>query len=254
MPVELTPDASEPIETAPGQSLTSMARRALDAVQPAVVRCYEELIVRRPTATGEVEVQLDLAASGVVTGVHADYRGEGLQDALACWRGVFAGLRVQGVDPGGQYVSRVYTFHNPPIDRVVRDAVIITPPPRPPRARARPRRGAPAAPAPVAPTAPVAPAPGPGSLRAEELTRSFTDVPTLRACAPLALRRGRRGDVTATLRVTVAGDGGVTEAHVDATPPLAANVTSCVESAARDVRLRPSGITVRARMPLVFRR
>ncbi len=253
MPVELTPDASEPIETAPGQSLTTMARRALDAVQPEVVRCYEALIVRRPMATGEVEVQLDLAASGVVTRAHVDYRGEGLEDALPCWRGVFAGLRVQGVDPGGQYVSRVYTFRNPPIDRVVRDAVVITPPPRPPRARARPRRGAPAAPAPVAPTAPVAPAPGPGSLRAEELTRAFTDVAALRACAPLALRRGRR-DVTATLRVTVAGDGSVTEAHVDATPALAANVTSCVEGAARGVRLRPSGITVRARMPLVIRR
>jgi hypothetical protein len=35
---------------------------------------------------------------------------------------------------------------------------------------------------------------------------------------------------------------------------LAANVTSCVESAVRGVRLRPSGITVRARMPLVMRR
>ena len=88
----------------------------------------------------------------------------------------------------------------------------------------------------------------------DAFNRAFTDVASLRACAPLALRRGRRGDVTATLRVTVAGDGSVTEARVDATPPLAANVTSCVEGAARGVRLRPSGITVRARMPLVIRR
>lgn len=258
MPTSLRPDAPEPPETAPGVSLPSMARRALDGAQANLVRCYERVLVRRPRAAGDLEVQLDLHDDGVVTRVHLDHHGgEDIAALLPCVREVFAALRVREVSPAGKYVSRVYSFANPPVDRVVHGAVILTPPPRAPRPQRparRPRRGAPpvvAAPAAPVATAPAPPREGPGSLRVEELSRGLTDVPALQACATMALRRARRPAGEASLRFTVEADGAVSEAALTgATAP----VTACVTAALRGVRYRASGIVVRATVPVVFRR
>jgi hypothetical protein len=257
MPMALRPDAPEPPETAPGVSLPSMARRALDGAQLELVQCYERLLVRRPHAAGDLEVQFDLTATGTVSRVHLDHHGgEDFAALLPCLRDVFAALRVRDVSPAGKYVSRVYSFANPTIDRVVHGAVILTPPPRPARparpAR-RPRRGAPAAPTPAPAAAPTdaTPREGPGSLRVEELTRGLTDVPALQACATLALRRARRPAGEASLRMSIGADGAVTEAELTGAPPP---VATCVAEAARGVRFRASGIVVRAVVPVAFRR
>ena len=100
--------------------------------------------------------------------------------------------------------------------------------------------------------APVPP-PAPGSVRAEELTRALTDTPALRACAPVAPRRGRRvpalGPVT--LHMTVGPTGAVSEAALEGAPPP---VATCVTAFAQTLRFRESGITVRATMTLRFER
>lgn len=250
MAVELQPDAREPVETAPSSSLFAMARRALDEVQPEVIGCYQQLLVTHPTAEGSVEVQLDLAASGIVQRAHLDQQGRGGFEALVpCLEGVFRAVRVRDVSPRGQYVSRVYSFTNPTVDRTVAAPVVVVA--RAP-ARAQPRgRGAPPAPPSAAPTAP---APGPGSLRPDELSGALAASPSLPACATLALRRTRRPTSRLTLRMTVGGDGAVGDATVTSTPPTAAPVATCVTEAARALRLRPSGITVRATLTLDLRR
>ena len=46
--------------------------------------------------------------------------------------------------------------------------------------------------------------------------------------------------------MTVGGNGRVSEAAVERTPPLPANVAGCVSTAVRNLRFRESGITVRA--------
>ncbi|MFO0606168.1 MAG: hypothetical protein U0324_23540 [Polyangiales bacterium] len=259
MPAALRPDAPDAPETAPGASLPAMARRALDGAQIDLVRCYERLLVRRPSAAGGLEVQLDLGRDGAVTRVHLDRTGgEDFAAIEPCAREVFAGLRVRDVDPGGRYISRVYAFTNPPIDRVVHGAVIVSPPPRPARparpARAARRRGAappPPPPAPEAPAAPATPREGPGSLNAEELSRGLGDLAPLRACATIALRRARRPPAEASLRMTVGPDGRVTEAELTGAP---APVATCVAEAVREARYRASGIVVRTTLPLAFRR
>lgn len=255
MPAELRPDAPEPIETAPGASLESAARRAMDAVQAEVIHCYELALVRDASTAGRIEVQLDLRSDGGVSRVHLDHQGAGIDAIAPCLRDLFATLHVRDVAPRGRYVTRIYTFANPPIDRILANAVVVTPPPRPPRAaRARARRGAPPPmPEPVS-AAPQPPRPGPGSMRAEEIARGLTDVPTLRACATLVLRRARRPSGSPTLRMTIGGDGGVSEVRVEATPPLAADATRCVTDAVGALQYRGSGITVRAQVPLRFQR
>jgi len=193
-----------------------------------------------------------------VTRVHLDHHGgEDFAALLPCVRDVFAALRVREVSPGGKYISRVYSFSNPPVDRVVHGAVVLSPPPRAPRPQRparRPRRGpAPVEAAPAAPVAAVAATPrdGPGSLRVEELSHGLTDVPALQACATIALRRARRPAGEASLQMTVEADGAVSEATLTgATAP----VTACVTEAVRGVRFRASGIVVRAVVPVVFRR
>jgi hypothetical protein len=252
MPVELTPDASEPLETVPAPSIHAMARRALDDAQGSIVACYEAVLVAHPGAAGRVEVQLDLAASGAVTRAHVDHRGdEGFEAAVPCVEAIFRGLRVRDVPPGGQYVSRVYTFANPTLDRVVAAPVVVRAPPP----RARGRRGARATdPPPPAPPSPT-PVPGPGSLRADELALPIANATALPACAALALRRARRPAPPLTLRLAVGGDGRVSGATVDATvPPTTAAVMPCVTAAVAGVRYRASGIAVRAVLTLAFRR
>lgn len=249
MPVTLSPEAPEAPETAPGASLESMARRALDGAQPEIVRCYESLLVRQPRASGSVEVQLDLAADGRVARQQLDHIG--LDAMLPCLRDVFASVRVMEVSARGRYVSRVYSFESHAIERAVHGAVVVTAPRARPRASRRRNVSTPqsaAAPAPAAPQA------GPGALRAEELSRALTDAPALLACAPAVLRRARRGDVATTLRLAVGGDGAVSDVAIDAPATVARAAQSCVTDAVRALRFRASGIVVNARVPLTFRR
>ena len=110
MPAELRPDASEPIETAPGSSLESAARRAMDAVQSEVIRCYEAVLVADAHAAGRFEVQLDLRADGTTSRVHLDHAGQGVEAMVPCLRDLFTTLRVRDVSPHGRYVTRVYAF------------------------------------------------------------------------------------------------------------------------------------------------
>ena len=250
MPITLSPDAPEAPETAPGSSLESMARRALDSAQPEIVRCYETLLVRQPRASGRVEVQLDLGADGRVARQQIDHVG--LDAMLPCLRDVFASVRVMEVSSHGRYVSRVYAFENHPIERVVHAAVVVTAP----RAtgRAARRRNTSTAQATTPSPAPSTPQAGPGALRADELTRALADAPALIACAPAALRRARRGDLTTTLRVSVSGDGAVSDVSIDAPATMARPAQGCVTDAVRALRFRASGIVVNARVPLTFRR
>ncbi len=250
MPVTLSPDAPEAPETAPGTSLESMARRALDGAQPEIVRCYEALLVRQPRASGSVEVQLDLGPDGRVARQQLDHLG--LDAMLPCLRGVFASVRVMEVSSHGRYVSRVYAFENRPIERVVHAAVVVTAPRTPARAARRRNTSTTQAtrPAPASPT----PQAGPGALRADELTRALTDAPALIACAPAVLRRARRGDLTTALRVSVSGDGAVSDVGIDAPATVARAARGCVTDALRALRFRASGIVVNARVPLTFRR
>jgi hypothetical protein len=258
MSVALQPDAREPMETAPAPSIHAMARRALDEAQASLVGCYERLLVDHPGAEGSVEVQLDLGPRGGVTRAHLDHRGVGgVEGMLPCLDGVFREIRVRDVPARGQYVSRVYTFSNPPIDRVVAAPVVVQAPPAP--ARARGRRAPPPG-APPRPTA-LAPPPGPGSLRADELTRALLDAPALPACASLALRRARRPLPPSTLRMTVAGTGRVSAVALDAPlaargapSPLRPDVVACVTDALHALQFRASGITVRAVLSLALRR
>lgn len=249
MPVDLRPDAPDAPETPPGSSLESMAHRALDAAQTDLVRCYESLLVAHPDAEGRVEVQLDLSPRGVVTRAHLDHDGDDIAPMMTCLRDVLSAVQVHDVSPRGRYVSRVYTFRNPPIDRVVYAAVDVTAPP-PPR-RARGRRGAPANASAEAPTAAV-PEAAPGSLRADELTRGLTGLAPLRACAGLALRRGRRGEPTGALSLSIGADGRVTGSRFERRPPWPAPVETCVETAVGALRYRPTGIVVHAKVPLRF--
>lgn len=250
MPATLSPDAPEAPETAPGTSLESMARRALDGAQPEIVRCYEALLVRQPRASGRVEVQLDLGSDGRVVRQQLDHVG--LDAMLPCLRDVFATLRVMEVSPRGRYVSRVYAFENRPIERVVHAAVVVNAPRTP--ARAARRRRTSAAPSTTHSPAPTAPQPRPGALRADEITRALTDAPSLVACAPAVLRRARRGDLVTALRLSVSGDGAVSDVAVDAPATVTRAAQGCVTEAVRALRFRSSGIVVNARVPLTFRR
>lgn len=251
MPVDLRPDAPDAPETPPGESLEAMAHRALDAAQVDLVHCYESLLVEHPEAEGRVEAQLDLSSRGDIARAHLDRDGDSIAPMMSCLRDVLTGLHIRGVSPRGRYVSRMYTFRNPPIDRVVYtpvDVIATAPPPR----RARGRRPAAQAATPDAPPA-TTPPPAPGSLRAAEIVRAVTDVPALRACATTALRRLRRAEPTGSLLFTVEADGRVTDARFERRPPWPAPVVTCVQNAATALRLRPSGITVHAQVPLRFR-
>jgi hypothetical protein len=255
MAVALRPDAREPIETPPSPSLHAMARRALDDSQGDIIHCYERLLLGQPTATGGLEVQLDLASNGAVTRVLLDQDGaHDLDGMLPCLEGVLREVRVRDVAPRGQYISRLYSFASPTIDRVVAAPVVVLAAPAPGRGRAR--RGASGRPTtpPVLPWAPApVPAPAPGSVRADELTLALTDTPALRACAPVASRRGRTVAPLGamTLHMTVGPTGRVSEAALEGAPPP---VATCVAAFAQALRFRESGITVRATMTVRFGR
>ncbi len=253
LPVELQPDAREPLETAPAPTLAAMSRRALDDAQTDVLACYERLLVAHPNAEGSVEVQLDLDSAGRVTRAHLDQSGHGgLEGMVPCLHDVFAAVRVREVSPRGQFLSRVYAFTNPPVDRAVQLPVVVHAPAPP--ARPRLRRGPPAPPPPHPPPPRRVEPPAFGSLRPAELTEALANAAPLPGCAALALRRVRRAPPPYVVRFTVSGTGAVTAATVDAVPPPAANVAECVTGAVRGLRLRASGITLRVVMTLQLQR
>lgn len=252
MPLEVVPEGPEPEETPPGSSLTQQARRALDAVRPDLLQCYYEVLLLHPTAHGSIELQLDLAPSGSVTRAHVDQQGEeGFEGILACAREVARAVRIREVTPRGEFLSRIYNFRTQALARVAREPLAFEAPPRAPAGRGRRRANPDEALTPGEPPPPPSAAPGP--LRTGELTAALGALPALRACAPLALRGPLRAGATGTLRFVVAPDGALRDVRYEPVARSAPVVVPCVVEAVSALRVRPSGLTVNAEVPVAFR-
>ncbi len=246
-------DTEAPEAPPSGSPLAQSARRALDGRHGAVAQCYATTLRTTPDAVGRIAAEITVTSDGHVERVSARTEGEGgIGNARVCVEGALRGFEVTNVPAAGLRIRRSYSFVNPAVELSIAAPLAITPPrPAPPAGR---RRAAAASPPPsAAPSGPPEGATGP--LTVAELTAALEGHTTeLSTCYATALRTARTAAGTATLNLTVGGDGAVTAAELTSEAPAVAAMSECVGTAMRAIHLRASGTGATVHVPVTYAR
>jgi hypothetical protein len=242
------PEGESPPGAAP---VAAAARRALDERHTAVAQCYATLLRTSAEAVGRIAVELLIAGDGHVERVNARTEGEGgIGNARVCVETAVRAIHMTGVPANGVRIRRSYSFVNPPVELTVADPITVNPPRRGAPARSAAMAGSAAA---SSSSAPVEGATGPLTLG--EITPVLTaHASDLSACYATALRSARGAAGSATLVVTVGGDGAVSAAQLQSDTPALASMNECAGTAARAWHFRASGTGATIHVPLAFAR